>query len=76
MARRKASKFFVNERREVIEGLFIAIGPLNQQLRDVVGCRHVIENTAPSLWKLYTRSACLHSQPGFRKRKVSLMIDF
>jgi hypothetical protein len=45
MARRKPSEFLVNQRREVIEGLFIAIGPLNQQLRDVVGCGHVIENT-------------------------------
>jgi len=36
MAGGKPAKFLVNQRCEVVESLFIALGPLNQQLRHIV----------------------------------------
>ena len=75
MARREPTEFPVNEWGEVIQGPFITVGPLSQQLCHVVGCRHVIENTA-QLQELYARSNWPDSCPGYLKKKPLLMIDF
>ena len=59
------AEFLVNQRREFVEGLFVAAGPLHQQLRYVVCSRQVIENTAQfseivhSLTCLYSRATAL-----------------
>jgi hypothetical protein len=49
----KPTKFFVDERHEVIEGLFIAVRPLGQQLRHIVRGRHGlhIENVELEAWR-------------------------
>ena len=75
MAGGESAELLVNQRREVVEGLFIAVGPLHQQLRHVVGCRHVIENTALLLWNctLVRLVVILAALP---EEKTLLVIDF
>ena len=76
MAGGKPSKFFVNQRSEVIEGLFMAIGPLNQQARHIVGGRHVIENpdlTSSGILHLFARTISPYS---LIQEKTLVVIDF
>jgi hypothetical protein len=76
MAGRESAEFLVNQRREVVEGLFIAVGPLHQQLSHVVGGRHVIENTTLFISGNCTLVRLVGIPAALSEEKALLMIDF